>query len=109
MLAMAVTIVTKDTFDQEVAQSTLPVLVDFYADWCGPCKMVAPLVEQISNEYGEEVKVAKINIDDAQELAAQHGVASIPTLILFKDGNKADQLVGAVPKPQIEEFVKKNI
>ena len=106
---MSVTKVTKDSFDQEVAKSSLPVLVDFYADWCGPCKMVAPLVDQISNEYAEQVKVAKINIDDAQELAAQYGVASIPTLILFKGGEKADQLVGAVPKGKIEEFIKKHI
>ena len=77
---------TSETFDKEVTESSLPVLVDFYADWCGPCKAMSPVVEQLAAEYEGKVKVCKINVDDSQDIAARFGVMSIPTFIFFKDG-----------------------
>ncbi len=106
---MSVVVLSTHNFSTEVLESDQPVVVDFYADWCGPCKMVAPILEKLSNDYDGKVKFAKLDIDNAQELAAQYEVSSIPTLILFKDGNKADQAVGALPKGQIEDFVNKSL
>lgn len=93
--------VTDANFDQEVLQSPTPVLVDFWAEWCGPCRMVAPVVEQIADEQGEKLKVAKLDVDHNPQKAQQFGVMSIPTLILFKDGQQAERLVGYMPKDQI--------
>ena len=91
--------ITKDTFQAEVADSKVPVLVDFWASWCMPCKMIAPVLEQIQAELGnEKIKIVKVNVDEQQELAAKFGIMSIPTLILFKDGKKADSFLGAMPK-----------
>lgn len=102
---MAVIKLTKDNFDQEVMQSDKPVLVDFYADWCGPCKMMGPVVEEISNEE-TGVKVCKINIDEEIELAQRFGVMSIPTFIAVKGGEIAGKQIGAVPKSTLLGLVK---
>ena len=85
---------TSETFDKEVTESSLPVLVDVYADWCGPCKARSPVVEQLAAEYEGKVKVCKINVDDSQDIAARFGVMSIPTFIFFKDGKAAGKMVG---------------
>ena len=92
-----VTVITKDNFQDEVLQSDKPVLVDFWAAWCGPCKMLSPVVDQIADE-NPDIKVGKINVDDEPELAGQFGVMSIPTLLVFKDGKIAGQSVGVRPK-----------
>ena len=99
---MSEVIITKDNFEEEVLKSELPVLVDFWASWCGPCKMLSPIVSQIAEEQEGKVKVGKINVDEQQKLAAQFRVMSIPTLILFKGGEAVAQSVGVQPKEQIE-------
>lgn len=101
---MAVIELTKDNFQAEALQSEKPVLVDFYADWCGPCKMVAPLVHQLSEE-SDAYKVGKINVDDSPELAAQYSVMSIPTLIVFKGGQVHQKAVGARSKDAIKAML----
>ena len=94
---------TDDNFSDEVLSAELPVLVDFWATWCGPCRMVAPIVEEFSSEYEGKAKVCKLDVDTAQKTAAEFGIRSIPTLLIFKEGKVADQLIGAVPKQQIAE------
>ncbi len=94
---------TDDTFEQEVLKSDKPVLVDFYADWCGPCKMIAPLISQLAKDYDGEIKIGKINVDDNQKYSTKYKVMTIPNLILFKDGEKVDQLIGVVTKEQLVE------
>ena len=101
-----VTVITKDNFQAEVLQSDKPVLVDFWAAWCGPCKMLSPVVDQIAEE-NPDIKVGKINVDDEPELAGQFGVMSIPTLLVFKDGKLAGQSVGVRPKDYILEMLGK--
>ena len=86
---------TNSTFDGEVIKSDIPVLVDFWASWCGPCRMVAPVIEEIANEYSGKVKVCKVNVDEASELASRNAIVSIPTVILFINGKPASKLVGA--------------
>ncbi len=88
------TILTKENFDTEVFASDLPVLVDFWATWCGPCMMLAPTIEQIANEYGDKYKVCKVNVDDQPELAMRFDINTIPTLLIFKDGNLTESSVG---------------
>lgn len=95
--------VTTDDFTDEVEMSDTPVLVDFWAEWCGPCKQLAPRIEELANEYDGDVKFVKVDVDDNQELAGQFGIRSIPTLLFFQDGDKVDQIVGSVPKERIEE------
>ncbi|MEG0752473.1 MAG: thioredoxin [Angelakisella sp.] len=104
---MAVMTVTKENFEKEVTASTLPVLVDFWAPWCGPCKMLSPVVDKIAEEL-TDIKVCKVNIDDEQELATRYGVMSIPTLVLIKDGKVADTSVGLRPKDAIVAMINKS-
>ena len=99
---MAIIKLTKDNFEQEVLKSDIPVLVDFYADWCGPCKMVGPVVEKLADAYNGKVKVGKLNVDNSMETAGKYRVMSIPTFIIFKDGQPVDTIQGAVPKEMIE-------
>jgi thioredoxin 1 len=101
--------VTDDSFTNEVLNSELPVLVDFWAEWCGPCKMVSPIVEELSNEYNGKIKVAKLDVDSNPQTATNYGIRGIPTLLMFKDGSAVDQIVGAVPKTQIAERLDKII
>ncbi|HTY23669.1 MAG TPA: thioredoxin [Desulfomonilaceae bacterium] len=99
--------VTDGDFEQEVLKSDLPALVDFWATWCGPCRTVGPIVEELATEYEGKVKVAKLNVDDNKETPAKYGIRGIPTLILFKNGQVVDQIVGAVPKSRIKELLDK--
>ncbi len=99
--------VTDDTFEQEVLKSDVPVIVDFWAEWCGPCKMIAPIVEEIGNQYGDKLKVAKVDVDSNTKVATQYGIMSIPSLLFFKEGEVVDQIVGAVPKKDIEARLTK--
>jgi thioredoxin 1 len=88
-------------FDAEVNKSSLPVLVDFWAEWCGPCKMIAPVIDQLSTELEGKMKVGKVNVDEESDLAGQFNVMSIPTLLVFKNGQAVDQIVGAMPKDRL--------
>lgn len=98
---MATTTVTDANFTSDVLQSQKPVLVDFWAEWCGPCKMVAPVLEQISNEHGDKLTIAKLNVDENPATAAQYGITSIPTMAVFQGGQIVKQIVGAKPKGAI--------
>ena len=97
--------VTESNFEEEVVKSDVPVLVDFWAEWCGPCKMIAPILDEIAKEYGEKLKICKIDVDSNPEIAPKFGIRGIPTLIMFKDGNAESTKVGAVSKSQLVEFV----
>ncbi len=102
-MAATITTLTDTTFDEEIAAAPGPVLVDFWAEWCGPCRMVAPVLEEIASEQGDRLRVAKVNVDDSMELARRFEVMSIPTLILFSDGEPQLRLVGAKPKGALLE------
>lgn len=102
---MAVLTITKENFETEVMQSDLPVLVDFWADWCGPCRMFSPIVDEFAQENEGKVKVGKINVDEQPDLAGRYGVMSIPTAILFKNGEIASTLVGVQPKSALEGLI----
>ena len=93
---------TKDNFDQQVLKSVTPVLVDFWAEWCGPCKMIAPILDELSDEYAGKVSIGKVNIDDQQNLATEYGVRAIPTLLLFQHGQVAEQIVGLRSKRDLK-------
>ena len=97
--------VTDATFEAEVLQSEQPVLVDYWAEWCGPCKMIAPILDEIATEYAGKLKVAKVNIDDNQETPAKYGIRGIPTLMVFKNGNIEATKVGALSKSQLAAFI----
>jgi thioredoxin 1 len=105
-MAGAVTDVTDNNFQAEVVESDVPVLVDFWAPWCGPCRRVSPVVEEIASERGDALKVVKLNIDDNQQTAVKFNVMSIPTLMLFKHGEVAKTVIGAYPKRKIEEEIE---
>jgi thioredoxin 1 len=101
--------VTDDSFESEVLQSSSPVLVDYWAEWCGPCKMIAPVLDEIADEYEGRVKLAKLNIDDNPNTPPRYGIRGIPTLMLFKDGEVEATKVGAVSKSQLTAFIDSNL
>jgi thioredoxin 1 len=101
--------VTESTFEQEVQKATTPVLVDFWAPWCGPCKALGPVIEELAGEYDGKVKVVKVNTDDCPQIAQQFHISGIPTLILFKNGEPAEQLVGNHKKSTLTELLNKNL
>jgi len=101
--------VTDDSFEQEVIKAGGPVLVDYWADWCGPCKMIAPILDEIAEEYGDRLKVAKLNIDENANTPPKYGIRGIPTLMLFKGGNVEATKVGAVSKSQLTAFIDSNL
>jgi thioredoxin 1 len=97
-MAGAITTLSDSTFDEEIGSASAPVLVDFWAEWCGPCKMIAPILEEIAEEQGDALKIAKLNVDEASDIARRFEVMSIPTMILFKNGEEAKRIIGAKPK-----------
>ena len=99
--------ITDDTFDQEVLQSDKPVIVDFWATWCGPCKMIAPILEELASEMSDRLKVAKLDVDAHNRTAGKYNIMSIPSLLFFKNGQVVDQIVGAVPKAQLMQRLEK--
>jgi thioredoxin 1 len=101
MAAENIVNLTKDNFASEVVQSSTPVLVDFWAEWCGPCKMIAPVLDELAGEYNGKVKIGKVNIDNEQALAAEYGIRAIPTLLLFNKGTVAEQIVGMKSKKDL--------
>jgi thioredoxin 1 len=105
----AIVHVTDSTFESEVLQSSTPVLVDYWAEWCGPCKMIAPILDDVAKEYGGKLKVAKLNIDENQDTPPKFGIRGIPTLMLFKNGNVEATKVGALSKSQLAAFIDSNL
>ncbi len=100
---------TDDNFDAEVLQSDLPVLVDFWAEWCGPCKMIAPSVEELAGDFEGKAKIGKLDVDNNQLTAGKYGIRSIPSLLIFKGGQVVEQIVGAVPKAQLQSKLEANL
>jgi thioredoxin 1 len=98
--------ISGDNFEAEVLKSSVPVLIDFWAPWCAPCRMIGPLIDQLADEYSGRIKIGKINVDEENDLAGKHGIVSIPTLVLYKDGAVIRQKTGAVPKQDIENLFK---
>ena len=101
--------VNTGNFEEEVLKCDIPVLVDFWAAWCGPCRMIAPVIDQLAEEYQGKVKVVKLNVDENPEISERYQIMSIPTIYLFKNGEKVDALVGARPKPSFEEMLNKYV
>jgi thioredoxin 1 len=101
--------VTDDSFDSDVLQSNIPVLIDFWAAWCGPCRMIAPIIDEMSGEYEGKALICKVDVDNNQQIAMKYGIRSIPTILIFKGGEVVDSIVGALPKGQIEEKLKAHL
>lgn len=99
----------ESNFEAEVLKSDIPVFVDFYADWCGPCKMMSPVIDMMANEYAGRIKVGKVNVDENNALAIKYGIMSIPNMVFFKNGEVVDRVVGAIPKPQMQAKFEKNV
>ena len=99
-------VLTVENFESEVLKSEKPVLVDFWATWCGPCRMIAPIIEEIAHDYEGKIKVGKVNVDEQEELAVRYGISSIPTLLLFKNGEVAKKTLGYMPKDAVVKFIE---
>lgn len=106
---MGIKNVSTDSFDADVLQSDVPVLVDFWAEWCGPCKLISPLLTEVSQDYKDRMTIAKVNVDESQAIAARYGIRGIPTLMLFKNGSLVGTKVGAVSKGQLTAFIDSNL
>ncbi len=106
---MKPTVITDANFEQEVLKSNLPVLIDFWAEWCAPCRMIAPMVEEIAKEYDGKLKVGKLDIDSNPQVSMKYGVRSIPTLLVFRDGRVVEQIIGAVPKHQLVDKISSHV
>ncbi len=104
-----ITYLSDDSFEEEVLKNDVPVLVDYWAEWCGPCKMIAPILDEIASEYGDKIKVAKLNIDENSGTPPKYGIRGIPTLMLFKDGSVEATKVGAVSKSQLSSFIDQHL
>ena len=109
MSGQGILTLTEENFDDHLTKTDHPILVDFWASWCGPCKIIAPSLEELADELDGQARIGKINVEDNGDLANRFGVSSIPTLILFKDGKVVDQLIGAAPKEQIRRMVQKHL
>jgi len=101
--------ISDDSFEEDVLQSDIPVLVDYWAEWCGPCKMIAPILDDVAGDYAGKLKITKLNIDENNQTAPQYGIRGIPTLMIFKNGTAAATKVGAISKTQLVEFIDANI
>ncbi|NNM00095.1 MAG: thioredoxin TrxA [Gammaproteobacteria bacterium] len=101
--------VSDNSFENDVLESNKPVLVDYWAEWCGPCKMIAPILDEVSSEYGDKIVVAKLDVDQNQSISQKYGIRGVPTLMLFKEGNVVDTHVGALSKSQLTAFIDSNI
>ena len=108
-MANTITHVTDASFEDDVINTSGPVLIDFWAEWCGPCKMIAPILEQLASEYEGKLKICKMDVDGNQDTPAKFAVRGIPTLMIFKNGNMEAQTVGALSKPDLEKFIKENL
>jgi thioredoxin 1 len=109
MSSTQITHTSDATFDADVLKSEAPVLVDYWAEWCGPCKMIAPLLDEVAKDYGDKLRIVKVNVDDNQEITAKYGIRGIPTLKLFKNGEEVATKVGALSKSQLTQFLDTNL